>query len=55
MMTRKELLALDAEELVKLGYTIDRHTYPWTAYKGPRFMPTEWFNCRTPAYPPSAS
>lgn len=25
------------------GYTIDRHTYPHFAYKGPRFRPTESF------------
>lgn len=24
------------------GFTIDRHCYPWVAYKGPRFSPSEW-------------
>lgn len=23
------------------GYTVDTHVYPWLAYKGPRFNPTE--------------
>lgn len=24
------------------GFTVDNKTYPWFAYKGPRFAPTEW-------------
>jgi hypothetical protein len=29
------------------GFTVDTTTYPWTAYKGPRFAPTEWRDCFT--------
>lgn len=29
------------------GFTIDHHTYPWTAYKGPRFRPTEFVSVLT--------
>lgn len=29
------------------GFTIDTHTYPWTAYKGERFAPTETHDCLT--------
>ena len=40
-----------AEEAEEMGFTIDRHTYPWTAYKGPRFAPTECLVIYTPAWP----
>lgn len=36
-----------ADEMEAKGYTIDHHCYPWVAYKGPRFNPTEWFSCYT--------
>jgi hypothetical protein len=29
------------------GYTIDRHCYPWLAYKGPRFKPEDSQFCYT--------
>lgn len=32
---------MTAEEATKLGYDIDRHCYPWVAYKGSRFDPIE--------------
>lgn len=28
-------------EAQKQGFTVDQHVYPWVAYKGPRFAPTE--------------
>jgi hypothetical protein len=37
----------DSEQAMKDGYTVDRHCYPWVAYKGPRFNPTEWKHIRT--------
>lgn len=33
------------------GFTIDRHCFPWIAYKGPRFQPDEWFPVITPGWP----
>lgn len=29
------------------GFTIDENCYPWVAYKGPRFNPTEWHYTQT--------
>lgn len=29
------------------GFTIDTYVYPWHAYKGDRFRPTEWQDCYT--------
>lgn len=29
------------------GYTIDTSCYPWFAYKGPRFAPTDRRDCYT--------
>jgi len=26
----------------RAGYTVDKQCYPWIAYKGPRFRPSEW-------------
>jgi hypothetical protein len=34
-------------EMRKQGFIIDATCYPWFAYKGPRFMPTDWFPCLT--------
>ena len=31
------------------GFTVDTTTYPWTAYKGPRFEPVECYPVSTPA------
>lgn len=31
----------------RLGYTVDRNCYPWFAYKGPRFKPTDSKDCYT--------
>lgn len=50
-----ELLTLTAAELQRQGWTIDRRCYPWLAYKGPRFSPTESFPCRTPRFIPKVS
>lgn len=47
-----DLTKKTAKELEALGWTIDRTTYPWTAYQGGRFNPTKWFCCPTPAYKP---
>lgn len=33
------------EAAVAAGYLVDTHVYPWVAYKGPRFNPSEWFTC----------
>lgn len=33
---------LTQQEAIEQGFTIDRHCYPNTAYKGPRFTPTEY-------------
>lgn len=41
--------AATAEEWEEIGYTVDRHCYPWVAYKGPRFEPDIWFPIATPA------
>jgi hypothetical protein len=41
---------LPAETLIELGWTIDRTCYPWVAYKGDRFNPTDWATIDTPAY-----
>jgi hypothetical protein len=38
---------VDPEEMRGKGFTIDDHVYPWVAYKGPRFSPTEWYECFT--------
>lgn len=43
---------LQVGELEELGYEIDKSTYPWFAYKGPRFNPDVSFLCRTPAWRP---
>ncbi len=42
-----------ADMLADRGWTIDKHCYPWVAYRGPRFAPTAWFACRTPEYVPA--
>ncbi len=39
--------------LEQRGWTIDRTCYPWFAYRGGRFNPTESFSCRTPEYVPA--
>lgn len=33
---------MDKKDAEALGYTVDTTCYPWVAYKGPRFNPTEW-------------
>lgn len=38
-------------EAEKQGFTIDCTCWPWVAYKGPRFDPTEWHEVF--AYDPS--
>jgi hypothetical protein len=32
---------MDRIEAEALGFTVDKHCYPWIAYKGSRFNPTE--------------
>lgn len=41
-----------AEQAEAMGWEVDRHTYPWMAYLGPRFAP-EW-SCQvfTPEFDP---
>lgn len=34
-------------EAVAKGYMVDDTVYPWVAYKGPRFAPTEAHRCMT--------
>lgn len=34
-------------DMRELGFTIDDTCYPWVAYKGPRFAPTESHWCYT--------
>lgn len=29
-------------EAESAGFVVDKTCYPWVAYKGPRFQPTEW-------------
>ena len=38
-------------EAVAMGWTVDRHTYPWVAYLGPRFTPTRLVEIATPGVP----
>lgn len=38
---------LGLDEAKRLGFTVDRHVYPWHAYKGPRFGATETRDCLT--------
>lgn len=45
-----EYLDATKEEAEAQGYTVDTHTYPWTAYKGPRFDPDERRLLRTPEW-----
>lgn len=39
---------MTAEQAELEGFVVDRHCYPWLAYKGPRFDPTEHFDVDTP-------
>lgn len=32
---------MSKKEMESRGFTVDGHCYPWVAYKGPRFQPTE--------------
>lgn len=41
---------MNAREAEDRGYTVDRSTYPWVAYRGRRFDPIELFVVDTPAY-----
>ena len=34
----------------ELGWTVDRYTYPWCAYLGPRFAPEHIVEIDTPAW-----
>lgn len=39
------------ENAIAQGYAIDDTCYPWIAYRGPRFAPTEWHAIITPGWP----
>ena len=39
--------ALTPFQAMAEGFTIDDTCYPWFAYKGPRFRPTEYRECYT--------
>ncbi len=39
--------ALTREEALAAGFIVDDTCYPWVAYKGPRFAPTEIIDCYT--------
>lgn len=43
-MTDRPMTAAEYEDL---GYTVDRHCYPWVAYLGPRFAPTSRYTVPT--------
>ncbi len=34
-------------EAERMGFVVDDNVYPWVAYKGPRFLPTEWHRILT--------
>lgn len=38
---------MSAETVRAMGFTVDETCYPWVAYKGPRFAPTEWHGIAT--------
>lgn len=38
---------MNRQEAEAAGYVVDRHVYPWVAYKGPRFNPTEIHEVQT--------
>lgn len=38
---RKEGYPLTRAKAERLGFTVDKTTYPWFGYKGPRFEPTD--------------
>ena len=38
---------LHPDDAKRDGFTIDSHCYPWAAYKGERFRPTEIHSCFT--------
>lgn len=52
---RRGVLYRSAAEAEELGFTVDRSCYPWVAYKGPRFLPTEIIRVSTPAWPGGGS
>lgn len=54
MTNERFLLILSAAEAEAQGFTIDRHCWPWLAYKGPRFEPTEYFGIVPDTDPPSS-
>lgn len=41
LAAKTKKLPNSAVEAQAAGYEVDRHCYPWIAYKGPRFRPTE--------------
>ena len=38
---------INRHKAVERGYVVDDTCYPWVAYKGPRFQPTELIKCLT--------
>lgn len=41
------------EEAEHLGWSIDRHVYPWVAYQGERFAPDRLVKIATPGFDPN--
>lgn len=48
------ITAITATQAEAQGFTVDRHCYPWFAYKGPRFSPDETVEIITEAHVPGA-
>lgn len=48
-------MAMTAAEAEALGFIVNRHAYPWVAYKGPTFDPIELFRIETPSWPEEQS
>jgi hypothetical protein len=40
----------NSDEAKQLGWEVDDTCYPWVAYVGSRFDPTDWCLIDTPAY-----
>lgn len=41
---------MNEQEAKEQGFNVDKSTYPWTAYKGPRFTPTDVQAIETPRW-----
>lgn len=40
-------MVIDRKQAEVQGFIVDTHCYPWLAYKGDRFAPTEHMDCLT--------